>query len=61
MAGVNPHLESTGHEPGELSTEERASIDAFARLTPLQRFDQVVRTARFIAAGRNEIRRHERN
>ena len=39
---------------------ELASIDALALLTVEQRFDQLVRTARFIAAGRAVLNRSRR-
>jgi hypothetical protein len=60
MISMDNDLDASAlQEPVELTAEERASVEAFARLTPVQRFDQVVRTARFISAGRNGIRRHE--
>ena len=37
-----------------------ASLDELVALTPVQRFDQLVRTVRFIDAGRRAVRRSNR-
>lgn len=51
---------STSRELNTLSDDEFASIEALALLSPTQRFDQMVRTARFIAAGRIAMGRRHR-
>ena len=40
-----------------LSAEDAAAIATLRLLTPVQRFDQLVRTVRFIELARNEVRR----
>jgi hypothetical protein len=39
---------------------ERPVLDGFMPLTPVERFDQLVRTVRFIEAGRRAVRRQVR-
>lgn len=45
-------------EDGSVPPEERAAIAQLAGLTPVERFDQLVRTVRFIVAARRSMGRH---
>lgn len=44
-----------GDPQARLTTEDRAAIEALLGLTPVERFDQLVRTARFVMLGRQAM------
>ena len=44
-------------DSGGVEVEYRTAIAEFTRLSPVERFDQLVRTARFIESGRCAVRR----